>query len=249
MKNLKRLICILVLPLLLAGCARHASYEQTKQLYQSLTASIASMTEEERCAVYAEVFDSIAQGSPSERDKFAELTREIIDDDDIVFEDEEVFDIARDYATVYSRFAEGNRDWGVQGLNLKSTSGTTAQLEFPYWGEMWYSVKMIQEGEQWVTGEFTDPYKGELGKYLLTVQFHDAEPSMKFMEQYPALTDHKLYISRLGSDYEMTMHIIGNASHGYNVYIGSDEPFRVEEQSSVRLSRLIGTVSVKLHFE
>lgn len=248
MKIFKRLICILVLPLLLAGCARHASYEQTKQLYQALTTSIVSMTEEERWTAYAEVFDNIAQGSLAEQDQFAVLAREIINDDDVVFENEEVFNIARDYATVCTRLADGDRDWGVQELKVKCLFGSTAQLDFPYWGEMWYSVEMIQEGDQWVTGEFTDPYQGELGKYLMTVQFHDAEPSMKFMEQYPGLTDHKLYISRLGSDYEMTMHIIGNASHGYNVYIGSDEPFWVEEQSSVRLNRLVGTVSVELHF-
>jgi hypothetical protein len=138
---------------------------------------------------------------------------------------------------------------GVQELKVKSTFRRTAQLDFPYWGEMWYSVEMIQVGEDWVTGEFTAPYQGEFGQYLMTVQFNDAEPSMKFMEQYPALMDHKLYVSRLGPDYEMTMHIISNPSHGYNVYIGSDEPFWVEEQSSVRLNRLVGTVSVKLHFE
>ena len=248
MKIFKRFLCFLVLPLLLSGCARQASYEQTKQLYQALEASMVSMTEEERCAAYAEVFDHIAQGSPSEQDKFAQLARQIIDDDDAVFENEEVFDIARDYATVYSRFAAGDRDWGVQGLRIKNTFGKTAQLDFPYWGQMWYSVEMIEVGEQWVTGEFTDPYEGEFGKYLMTVQFHDAEPSMEFMKQYPALTDHTLRIPRVGPDYELTMHIIGNADHGYDVYIGSDEPFWVEEQYSVRSSRLIGTVSVELHF-
>ena len=138
---------------------------------------------------------------------------------------------------------------GVQGLTVKGASKTTAQLNFSYWGEMWYSVKMVPEGEHWVTGEFSDPYKGELGKYLVMVQFHDAEPSMKFMKQYSGKTDHKLRVSCLGSEHDMTMRIIGNPDHGYNVYIGSDEPFRVEEQSSVRFNRLFGTVSVTLSFE
>ena len=248
MRIFQKLICILMLPLLLAGCARQASYEQTQQLYQSLTDSIISMTEKECYAAYAEIFDNIAHGSPSEQGKFAQLTREIIDDD-VVFEDEEVFDIAKDYATVYSRLAKGNRDCGVQGLKAKSTSETTAQLDFPYWGEMWYSVKMVEIGDQWVTGEFTDPYQGELGQYLLLVQFHDADPSMKFMKQYPGLTDHQLRIPRFRPDHEMTLRIIANSDHGYDVYIGSDEPFWVEEQSSIRLNRLIGTVSVDLHFE
>lgn len=248
MRIINILICILVLSLLLTGCARHTSYEQTQLLYQSLTDSIISMTEEEYFAAYAEILDNIAHGSPSEQDKFAQLTREIIDVE-VVFEDDEVFDIAKDYATVYSRLAKGNRDWGVQGLKVKSTSATTAQLDFPYWGEMWYSVKMVEIGDQWVTGEFTDPYQGELGQYLLLVQFHDADPSMKFMKQYSGLADHKLRLPRFGPVHEMTMHIIANASHGYDVYIGSDEPFWVEEQSSIRLNRLIGTVSVELHFD
>ena len=249
MKICKRLICILLLPVLLCGCAHHTSYEQTKQLYQSMTASIDSMTEEERCAAYAEIFDHIARGSASEQDKFAQLAREVIHNDKLVFEDEEVFDLTRDYATVFSRLAKGDRDFGVQKLKVKSLSKSAAQLDFSYWGEMWYSVEMVEMGDQWVTGEFTDSYQGEIGQYLLLVQFHDADPSMKFMEQYPGLTDHKLRIPRFGPDHEMTMHIIANASHGYDVYIGSDEPFWVEEESSVRLSRLIGTVSVELHFE
>ena len=248
MKICKRLICILVLPLLLSGCGRHTSYEQTEQLYQKMTTDLSSMTEDERFAAYAEVLDLIAQGSASEQEKFAQLTREIISSSTLEFEDAEVFDIAKNYATVYSRLANGDRDFGVQELKVKGLSGSTAQLDFSYWGEMWYSVEMVEIGDQWVTGEFTDPYQGELGQYLLLVQFHDADPSMKFMEQYPGLTDHTLRIPRFGPDHEMTMHITANASHGYDVYIGSDEPFYVEEQSSVRLNRLIGTVSVVLHF-
>ena len=244
----KRLLCILLLPVLLCGCARHTSYEETAQLYQQMAADLPSMTEEERFAAYAEILDRIAQGSVSEQDKFAELTREILNSSNLQFEDDEVFDLAKDYAIVYSRLAKGNRDFGVQKLKAKSLSKSTAQLDFSYWGEMWYSVKMLEIGDQWVTGEFTDPYQGELGQYLLLVQFHDADPSRKFIEQYPFSTDHKLRIPGLGNKHKMTMRIKSNADHGYDVYIGSDEPFWVEEQSSVRLYRVIGTVSVELHF-
>jgi hypothetical protein len=40
-----------------------------------------------------------------------------------------------------------------------------------------------------------------------------------------------------------------NTSKKSAVTTGSDGLFRVEKQSSVRLYRLIGTVSVQLHFE
>ena len=228
--------------------SEYLSYEWARQLYQSWTASMDSMTEPERFSSLAEVFDSIAQGSPLKQSKFAELVREIVNNDKLVFEDQEVFDLARDYAMVFSRLAKGDRDFGVQELKVKSLSVTAAQLDFSYWGEMWYSVKTVQMGEQWGTGEFTDPYQGELGQYLAVIRFHDAEPSAKWMEQYPKRTNHPIRISCGGSVHEMTMRIMNNADHGYDVYIGSDEPFSVEERSSVMLNRLFGTVSVPLSF-
>ena len=223
-------------------------YEKIQQDYISLKNSISTMTEPEGYSAYADLFNRIADGSPSQKAQYAQLVRQIISSN-VTFEDEEVFDIAKDYAAAYSRIAEGDKDWGVQGIELKKTSSKTARLDFPYWGEMWYSVKMVQLGEDWVTGEFTDPYQGEIGQYLMTIQFNEQDPSINFLKQYPAQTDHKLRISRLGADRKFTMRIQWNASHGYNVYIGSDEPFIVAEQSPVRLNRLFGTVSVNLNFD
>lgn len=253
MKIYKCIICFLLLTMLMYGCARYeyTAYSQVEEAYQKIQTSTGSennMTEKEIYTAYAELFKSIAHGARTEQDKFAELTREIINDD-VMFENEEVFDIAQDYATVYSKFASGDQDDGVQELQLKSTSQSTTQLDFSYWGEMWYSVQMHLEGEDWVTGEFSEPYEGELGKYLMVVTFNDTEPSMKFLEEYPLRTVHKLRIPRGGSDHEMSMRIVSNPDHGYNVYIGSDEPFHVEEQPSVKLNRIIGTVSVTLNFE
>ena len=242
------IICIAVAVCFLTNPVHQVSYEEAEQFYQQISADLPSMTDDECFAAYAEIFELIARGSASEQNKFAKLTREIVNISYQGFEDKEVFDIAKDYAIVYSRLAKGNRDFGVQKLKAKSLSKSTAQLDFSYWGEMWYSVKMLEIGDQWVTGEFTDPYQGELGQYLLLVQFHDADPSRKFIEQYPFSTDHKLRIPGLGNKHKMTMRIKSNADHGYDVYIGSDEPFWVEEQSSVRLYRVIGTVSVELHF-
>ena len=240
--------CIAVAVCFLTNPVHQVSYEEAEQFYQQISAERPFMTDEEVFATHAEIFEMIAQGSASEQGKFAKLTREIINSSNLQFEDDEVFDLAKDYATVYSRLAKGDRDFGVEKLKAKSLSKSTAQLDFSYWGEMWYSVKMLEIGDQWVTGEFTDPYQGELGQYLLLVQFHDAAPSRKFIEQYPFSTDHKLRIPGLGNKHKMTMRIKSNADHGYDVYIGSDEPFWVEEQSSVRLYRVIGTVSVELHF-
>lgn len=253
MKIFKCMICFFLLIVLLYGCARseYTAYSQVEEEYQKIqtnTRSENNMTEEEIYTAYADLFEGIAHGSPADRNRFAQLTREIIGDG-VVFANEEVFEIAQDYATVFSRYASGNQDDGVQELQVKSTSPITAQLDFSYWGELRYSVKMIPEGVNWVSGEFTDPYKGELGKYLMVVTFNDAEPSKAFLEEYPSLIDHGLRVSSGVTNYEMTMRITSNADHGYNVYIGSNEPFHVEEQSSVIVDRPIGTISVTLYFE
>lgn len=252
MKIFKRLICFLLSTMLLYGCTRseYTTYAQVEEKYQKIQMNTGlenNQAKEEVYAAYADLFESIAHGSSVDQDKFAQLIREIIGDD-VVFANEDVFAIAQDYATIYSKYAAGDQDQGVQELKVKNISNSVARLDFSYWAEMWYSVKMIPEGTHWTTGEFSDPYKGELGKYLAMIQFHDTTPSMKFLEDYPMGIDHKLHISHWGSDHELTMRIISNPDHGYNIYIGSDDPFWIEEQSSVRLNRLIGTVSVTLNF-
>jgi hypothetical protein len=108
---------------------------------------------------------------------------------------------------------------------------------------------MMELGEQWVTGEFTAPYQGELGQYLAVIQFHDADQSAQFLPQLSKGVKYPMYFSYNGVNREMFMKIMLNADHGYDVYIGSDEPFSVQERLSVRSNRLSGTVSVQLSFD
>ena len=227
----------------------YVSYDQAKQLYESWVASRDTMTEAKGFAALAELYDTIAQGSASEQSAFAQLFREICNSDTLVFEDKEVFDLAKNYAEVFTGLANGDRDFGVQELTTKSVSKTAGQLDFSYLGEMWYSVKMVQMGEHWVTGEFTAPYNGEMGQYLTVIQFHDAAQSAQFLPQLSKGLKYPLSFSYDGVVHEMCLKIMLNGDHGYDVYIGSDEPFSVEERSSVRRNRLSGTVSVTLSFD
>ena len=207
------------------------------------------MTEAKGFAALAELYDTIAQGSASEQSAFAQLFREICNSDTLVFEDKEVFDLAKNYAEVFTGLANGDRDFGVQELTTKSVSKTAGQLDFSYLGEMWYSVKMVQMGEHWVTGEFTAPYNGEMGQYLTVIQFHDAAQSAQFLPQLSKGLKYPLSFSYDGVVHEMCLKIMLNADHGYDVYIGSDEPFTVDERLSVRPNRLSGTVSVSISFD
>jgi hypothetical protein len=205
------------------------------------------MTEAELYAAYADLFASIAHGRPDQQDRIAQLTLKILGNS-ITFQDEEVFEIARDYAIFYSRYASGDQDVGVQSLISKVVSDTEFQLEFDYWGEMWYSTKKVTIGDDWVTGEFTQPYKGELGQYLMSVTFHDAEPSKKFLKEHPINTDLQLTVNGQNTRYDMTMRVVYNVDHGYHVYIGCDDPFQFSEQNSVKLRDLDGKVAVSIKF-
>lgn len=227
----------------------YASYDQAKQRYQSWLDSRDTMSDAENYSALAEIYDIIARGSASEQAELAQLFREICNSDTLVFEDKEVFDLAKNYAQVFTGLANGDRDFGVQELTKKSISETVGQVDFSYLGEVWYSVRMMELGEQWVTGEFTAPYQGELGQYLAVIQFHDADQSAQFLPQLSRGVKYPMYFSYNGMKREMFMKIMLNADHGYDVYIGSDEPFSVEERSSVRRNRLSGTVSVTLSFD
>lgn len=227
----------------------YASYDQAKQRYQSWLASRDTMSDAENYSALAEIFDIIAQGSASEQAELAQLFREICNSDTLVFEDKEVFDLAKDYAQVFAGLARGGRDFGVQELTTQNISETVGQLDFSYLGEVWYSVEMMELGEQWVTGEFTASYRGEMGQYLAVIQFHDAEQSAQFLPQLSRGVKYPLRFSYNGAIHEMTLKIMLNADHGYDVYIGSDEPFSVQERLSVRPNRLSGRVSVQLSFD
>ena len=227
----------------------YASYDQAKQRYQSWLDSRATMSDAENYSALAEIYDIIARGSASEQAELAQLFREICNSDTLVFEDKEVFDLAKNYAQVFTGLANGDRDFGVQELTKKSISETVGQVDFSYLGEVWYSVRMMELGEQWVTGEFTAPYQGELGQYLAVIQFHDADQSAQFLPQLSRGVKYPMYFSYNGVKREMFMKIMLNADHGYDVYIGSDEPFTVDERLSVRPNRLSGTVSVSISFD
>ena len=225
----------------------YISYEEILEDYRRLQDSADTMTEEAQYAAFADLFASIAHGHPDQTESIAQLTLEIMGYK-VTFQDEEVFEIARDYAIYFSRYAAGDQDAGVQSLISKVLSDTEFQLEFDYWGEMWYSVKMVSPGENWVTGEFTQPYKSELGQYLMEVTFHDAEPSQKFLNKHPINTDLKFTANGPNTQYDMTMRVVYNADHGYHVYIGSDDPFQVANQDPVKLRDLAGIVAIGIQF-
>ena len=247
MKKIKCLICILLLPIFLFGCAGSDlhSYSQIEKDYQNIKSNSASMTEKELCTAMANLFQNIANGSESEVDQFADLFREITNNK-VEFENKDVFVLAGDYAKLYSQLADGSAELGIQTLEVKSTADSAVQVEVSYKGDFWYSVKMIEKGEDWQEGEFTAPYKGELGEYLVAITVNDATVSSKFDEKYPNGSIHNMGALFSGSEAEVKVRGVYNSDHGYVIYISCDQPFSAEEQESTTLSRPMGSVCVTL---
>ena len=113
--------CVLVAVCFLTNPISYSSYSEVEQAFRSVYHC--SITEKELYTAYAEVFDSIAHGSPSEQDKFAELVREFIVDD-VMFEndtpcDGSILTNARQYDAI--RRAYESMEQAIRGLQLGLT--------------------------------------------------------------------------------------------------------------------------------
>lgn len=233
----------MIIPILISGCGRFGrySYSRIAQEYQELDLSDAASKKESYTAL-AEIFEKIGKGSASETEKLAELVREITDGS-VSFPDEEVFQLAQDYAQLFSELAAGAED-GLQDLEVTDGAGSATELKIGYLGEVRYSVRMVESGGTWYHGDQKVPYGGELGNYLLEIAFYDTEPCSKFVEGYPHRAIHQ--IGKLSNGGALSLMGELTSDHGYMLYVGCDSPFSVEEQDHVTLGRPIGSVSVKL---
>lgn len=240
MKSIKHLICVLLIPILLFGCAagNHNAYSAVKQDYQDMQSKQESMAEDELYLAYAELFGKIAEGDVSEQAEFATLFRDI-SHNKVAFQDNEVFDLAKLYAEFYTKLADKSTEVGIQDVNF-----TYSEIQIPYFGEMRYSVKMIQLEEDWYDNYTTAPYNGELGEYLLEISFYDVRPIHALDEKYHHNTLHSITVPFGEDQLEMSLKCEHTADHGYKIYIGSDAPFQAEELPITTLNKPFGSVTV-----
>lgn len=121
---------------------------------------------------------------------------------------------------------------GIQDLVVKDASGGHITLELPYnylWGR--WAVSMVPEDAGEDTSNGNIPYDGSLGKYRLLVSFGDSGLTDRFMGKFTAgqtLTLDNVPASFGGS---LRTKIWTPQDHGFVIYIGSDVPFTVKEQS------------------
>ncbi len=201
-----------------------------------------SADQEELFSIAERICAKIADGSASNQTEYAQLLREITKNT-IQFQDEEVFDIARELAEVYAIMSEGEADFGIQNVRIAKTDTEEMLLLFDYIGVRGYSVRMMQEDDMEYSGDYLVAYDGSLGKNRIEITFYDARASEKFMEQYAPWQVHDLQ-----SDFQSGLKLKGvyTPDHGFIVYIGTDEAIHVEEQSFTETNHPKGTIQINI---
>ena len=250
-RSVRTVAFLLVLAIvLLSGCAGSQiySYGNAEKKIEKLRDKIVSgqLTELEAYQAQEEIFQIISKGQPSEADRFAGLFRELTANT-VLFDNEEVFALAENFAEAYSACAKG-KEWGLQDLTLQSTGNSSADIVIAYLGTARYSVKLLQTGDNWYSDpnkSDEEPYQGALGKYLLEVTFYDFLPSRAFLDKHPTEA-HPLGTAFTNDGYAFMMKGIFTASHGYKIYIGCDLPFSAEEHDAKTLKNAIGSLSISL---
>lgn len=236
MKKKRRIIVIsmisatlLSITFLLMGAAPQAkSPSKLATEYSSLKAEMANLSEQEITKAYADIFDNIAKGSNSKKAEYAGLLRSITNCD---FSDDEVFEVARNFSDALEY-----DDFGIRGIRV-SNSG---RLIVDYLDIGAYRVRNVQSNEKMYMGErLVDVDDGTMGTYYMLLELYEVSKNEEFFEQYSLWDVHQITGTNL------KIKITPNNSHGYNIYIGSNEPLNIAEVDFTNLrAKPLGSIEL-----
>ena len=138
------------------------------------------------------------------------------------------------------------KDHGLQTLKIKQLNSNQLEVSCTFVGALKYEVRYVPEDEpEWI-GEHMADYDGSIGKYRIAIEFFDTELSDKFQKQWKervrsdAFSDVIWNINEEIPGFSKTVKakILATATHGYIIYIGSDEPLYITEQPRTELKPL-----------
>ena len=227
----------------LMGCAATkqdtpAQIEEDYLAFREKLETDSSIPETELAKKYAEFFERVENGKKEQAEEYAKLVRKMTDEK-LEFSDDEVFEIAKECAELYRDMAQGKDDFGLQEISFSKNSKNETVLIIDYRADVRaYSVHLVGEDEKEEYGEQLLPYDGSLGKYRMKVVFYDADLSEAYLNKHPLFE-----VQDLG-EYKIKGTCYDN--HGFCVYIGSDEPFRITEQELTELNHPIGSVDIPI---
>lgn len=233
MKMISLIVSLICTVFLLWGCASYQenSYGSIKAEFEEFkdqSASSANMSNEDRAQKFALLCEKIADGNPDQASKYAELFREMIGNA-VEFEDSEVFDLAENYASVFTWLADGNEDYGIQSIAIAKDNQGQKALQIEYIDVRGYRIKPLTADDMEYQGDHLIPYDGSLGQYRLEVTFFDTYASDELVTNYPLWEVHAF------SGETIKFKCCTTPDHGFVIYIGSDRPFTISEEISLDL--------------
>jgi len=130
------------------------------------------------------------------------------------------------------------KDHGLQTLKIKQLNSNQLEVSCTFVGDLKYEVRYVPEDEPEVIGERMADYDGSIGKYRIAIEFFDTELSDKFQKQWKARVQTDALCNVIwdineelpGFSKSVKAKILATATHGYIIYIGSDEPLYITKQ-------------------
>ena len=125
------------------------------------------------------------------------------------------------------------KDWGVEDIRITTSWKGVIQLRLDYnhiWGGQ--AVSLLAEDAPEHTGDGSVPYDGALGRYRIMISFGDAGRTAAFREKFPVGQVCELENAPEIFGSSLKVKVVCPADHGFVIYVGSDIPFTVEEESS-----------------
>lgn len=215
----------------LTGCTNSTTshIQKIADEYDSLCEKMetdSDMTDVDLYSTYANLCNEIAKGNQGQKAEYAQLLEKIMKNE-IEVSEEDVFELAADYASIYEEMATGNDDFGVQDIFLANNGEI---LTVSYKADVRaYSVEVIDE-------------------YNLKITFYDANPSNSFLNKYSFGTVYALTDTLATSNRAVEFKCEYNADHGFFVYVTSSETLDVVEQPITELERPLGKIEITLYY-
>ena len=220
----KQILGILLSSLLcvVSGCGIVVtqSPQEIEQTYDAIKEKVedGELSEQALATEYTKLFENIAKGDKHKVNEYAALLRKITNDE-YVFADEEVFEVAKSCAKVLGKTAEGYDDFGLQDIVVSKGTDGKYTIGFDYCGEVRaYSVEKMNDGKS------------------VKVTFYDAKPSVAFRDKYPFGEEHQVEGIKFKAEY--------TADHGFIIYIESETALTVEEKELTEVNRPEGTIKL-----
>ncbi len=237
------LIVFLTIAALMSGCAASQSPQSVEQAYRAIQEKLEAdaMTEEEYRQAYIEILGQIASGKAEEAKAYATILREMTQNE-IVFEDGEVFSVAGKLSQIYKDAQKGKNSFGWESITAETDSKGAVAIKIAYVDISGYSVRNMapEDGEQHADQEI--PYDGALGKNRIQITLHDAGICDALKERYAQNTVYSMEGVPEGYLFKW----IYNSDHGIVLYIGSDHPLQAEEETK-DLASVLGVITVRLN--